>query len=138
MFFPEVALREVLPMLRVLVVDDESDTTDAMRIPLETWGFVGLTTGIGLAAVKTAAAFRPDVVLLNVGLPGMDSLLVARQIRQLGGKQPIIICINGSGQDEDHRRALEAGCDHSFVKPADLDELKAMLRVLEAGYGLNA
>jgi DNA-binding response OmpR family regulator len=138
MFFPEVVLREVLPMLRVLVVNDESDTADTNRNRLEAGAFVVLTVGSGLAAVKTAAAFRPDAVLLDMGLPGMDNLAVARQIRQLVGKQPVIICISGSGQEENRRRALEAGCDHLFVKPADPDELKAMLRVLEAGVGSNA
>ena len=119
-------------MLHILVVDDDRDTTEAMRILLKLWGFVVLTANTGAGAVKAADIFPPDVVLLDLGLPGMDGLAVARQIRQFGGKQPVIIAISSHGQDEDRRRAREAGCDHFLLKPLDPDELKTLLQALEA------
>src|SRR5262249_36557440 len=126
--FPDVALREVTPMLRVLVVGDEPDTTDSMHVLLETWGFVVLTASAGPATVKVSTTFRPDAVLLDMGLPWKEAFAAVRQIRQLGGRQPIILCISGYRQDEYRRQAFEAGCDHFFFKPVDPDELKAFLR----------
>lgn len=119
-------------MLRVLVVDDEQNTTDTMRLLLEGWGFVALPARFGAAAVKLVNHLRPDVVLLDMGLSGMDGLGVAWQIRQFGGKQPVIICLTGYRRTEDRIRAREAGCDHFLLRPLDHDELKTLLRALEA------
>jgi DNA-binding response OmpR family regulator len=118
-------------MLRILVVGDEPDTTDTIHFMLEAWGFVVLTASAGPSAVTAASAFHPDTVLLDMGLPWKEAFAATREIRQLGGKQPIIICMSGYKKDEYRRQALEAGCDHFFLKPVDLDELKAFLRTLE-------
>ena len=120
-------------MLRVLVVEDNRDTARTMSVLLEVWGHQPFVEYDGAAAVQAADRFRPDVILLDIGLPRLDGFEVARQVRRLAGKQPFIICISGYGRDEDRRRSREAGCDHHLVKPADLDLLLRMLRAIEAG-----
>jgi two-component system CheB/CheR fusion protein len=120
-------------MLCVLVVEDSPDTAETTRVLLELWGHVTLIAHDGPAAVQAADRFRPDVILLDIGLPGLDGYEVARQVRRLIGKQPVIICISGYGRDEDRRRSREAGCDYHFVKPADPDQLERLLRAIEAG-----
>jgi CheY-like chemotaxis protein len=120
-------------MLRVLVVDDDRDTAHSMRTMLKLWGHVVVTARNGATAVKAAEHFGPDVVLLDICMPGMDGYEVARQIRQLPGKQPVIICISGYARDEDGRKAREAGCDHFFAKPADPEMLQRLLQAVEAG-----
>jgi CheY-like chemotaxis protein len=74
----------------------------------------------GPAALGEAEAFRPEVVLLDIGLPRMDGYEVARRLRQHEGlKQAFVVALTGYGQDEDRRRAREAGFDVHLVKPAD-------------------
>jgi CheY-like chemotaxis protein len=130
MFVPEAALREVLPMLRVLIVEDDPDTIESTRFLLEAWGYSVLIASSGPVAVKAANASHLDVVLLDRGLPGMDGFAVAQQIRQFGGKQPVIICISGYGQDKDRRRAHDVGCDYFFLKPVDPNKLRDLLQTM--------
>jgi CheY-like chemotaxis protein len=85
-------------MLRVLVVDDDRNTTEAMRLLLQAWGHAVAAATDGAAAVRAAGAFRPDVVLLDLALGGpMDGLAVARHIRRQGGAPPIRVCVSGYG-----------------------------------------
>jgi two-component system CheB/CheR fusion protein len=120
-------------MLCVLVVDDSPATVETTRVLLELWGHVTLIARDGPAAIQAADRFRPDVMFLDIGLPRLDGYEVARQVRRLAGKQPVIICITGYGRDEDRRRSREAGCDHHFLKPADPDVLARLLQTIEAG-----
>jgi CheY-like chemotaxis protein len=115
-------------MLRVLVVDDYPDTAETMRLLLVLWGHEVLAAHDGATAFKAAEALQPDVVLLDIGLPKMDGYEVAQQIRRQSGQQPVIICISGYGRDEDRRKSREAGCDHHFLKPVDMDELQCLLQ----------
>jgi CheY-like chemotaxis protein len=69
----------------------------------------------------------PDVVLLDIGLPGMDGYEVCRRLRRLAAAQPFVVALTGYGQDEDRRRAVEAGFDDHAVKPVDLGKLTALL-----------
>ena len=127
-------MRGVRPVLRVLVVDDSRDTAQTMSALLEMWGHQPFVAYDGAAAVEAAVHCCPDVVLLDLALgPGPDGYEVARQVRRLAGKQPVIICISGYGRDEDRRRSREAGCDHHLLKPADPNELAQLLREIEAG-----
>jgi CheY-like chemotaxis protein len=74
----------------------------------------------GLEAVQSAAAFQPDLVLLDIGLPRMNGCEAARRIReQTGGKQMVLIALTGWGQEDDIRKSLEAGFDHHLTKPVD-------------------
>ena len=85
----------------------------------------------GLEAVQAAAAFRPDVVLLDIGLPKMNGYEAARHIRQQPWGRPMtLIAVTGWGQEEDRRRALEAGCDEHLTKPVDPAALEKLLAVL--------
>ena len=117
--------------MRVLVVEDHRDTADTMDTMLRLWGHVVVTAHDGSIAVRAAEHFGPDLVLLDIGLPGMDGYEVARQVRRLPGRQPVIVCISGHAQAEDRRKAREVGCDHFLAKPAEPHTLQRLLREVE-------
>jgi len=78
----------------------------------------------GVAALEMAMAYRPDVVFLDIGMPGMDGYEVARRIRALpAGGSTLLVAVTGWGQQDDIRRCFEAGFDHHLVKPLDVDKL---------------
>ena len=86
------------------------------------------TADNGPDAVKTAIAMQPDVVLLDIGLPGMDGYEVARHLRQQSSSAKAqLIAVTGYGSEEDRRQAREAGFDHHLTKPVDPDYLKGLL-----------
>src|SRR4051812_7464836 len=118
---------------RVLVVEDNLDAAVTLVDLLTLWGYEVSAVHDGLAAVAVAPQRRPDVVLLDIGLPGIDGYEVARRLRgypELGGL--LIIAVTGYGQENDRQRARDAGFNHHLVKPVDL----AVLRRLLAGAGL--
>jgi PAS domain S-box-containing protein len=113
---------------RVLVVDDSVDTARAMALLLKSWGHDVRAVHDGAAALAAAAGFRPEVVLLDIGLPGMDGYRVAAALRRLPGLDAaILIALTGYGQDGDRARSIEAGFDHHLVKPVDFDDLLALV-----------
>ena len=115
--------------LRVLVVDDNVDAADTLAELLESWGHVVRSAHDGLQGLEEAQRFEPDVVLLDIGLPRMDGLEVARRLRSRPGEpRTVLVALTGYGQAEDRARSLEAGFDHHLTKPVDLDTL---VRVLE-------
>ncbi len=82
----------------------------------------------GLEALQSAATFRPDVMLLDIGLPKLNGYEVARHVRrQPGGGHITLIALTGWGQEEDKRRATEAGFDHHMTKPVDVEALEKLL-----------
>jgi CheY-like chemotaxis protein len=84
----------------------------------------------GRQALDTLEAFKPDVVLLDIGMPGMDGYEVARRIRANAANRHIqLIALTGWGQDEDRQRSAAAGFNHHLVKPADVDQLRQLLSV---------
>lgn len=84
----------------------------------------------GHAALDGVNSFRPDVVLLDIGMPGMDGYEVARRIRANPNHRQIsLIALTGWGQDEDRQRSAAAGFNHHLVKPADIDQLRQLLTV---------
>jgi CheY-like chemotaxis protein len=86
----------------------------------------------GQAAVAEARAFLPEVVFLDIGLPGMNGYEVARAIRsRFPGQATTLVALTGWGQDDDRRRAREAGFDHHLVKPAEIDTLQQLLASLQ-------
>jgi DNA-binding response OmpR family regulator len=114
---------------RILVVDDNKDAADSLAYLLRSTGSEVRVAYDGLEAVGAAIAFNPDVVLLDIGLPKLYGYDVARKIRESKGKDVLLIAITGWGQEEDRRRAKEAGFDHHFTKPVQFD---ALLRLIAA------
>jgi CheY-like chemotaxis protein/two-component sensor histidine kinase len=115
--------------LRVLVVDDNADAATSMALLLRAAGHVTEAAHDGPAAVAAAERFRPDVVLLDIGLPGMDGYEVARRLRAAGdGRRPLLVAVTGYGGDVVRRRATEAGFDHHLVKPVDPEAVQALFR----------
>ena len=117
---------------RILVVDDNRDATEGLTLLLKTQGHVVRTAYDGVEAVEAAKAHRPEVVLLDVGLPLMNGYEVARAIRALPwGQQAELIALTGYGQAEDRRLAAEAGFDRHLVKPVQVAQLKAILASID-------
>ncbi|MDO9405895.1 MAG: response regulator [Polaromonas sp.] len=120
---------ETMNMKKILVVDDNVDAADTLEALLSMDGFDVKTVYNGIAAVETAASLRPDVVVMDIGMPGMDGYDAARQIRlQTGGDQVMLIALTGWGQTTDRARASDAGFDHHLVKPVDYDQLIRCLK----------
>jgi two-component system CheB/CheR fusion protein len=125
------------PRLRVLVVEDNDDVARSLVMLLELWGHDAKIADRAEAALEAVQTHRPAVVLMDIGLPGMDGYEVAKMLRrQEGCDTPMLVAMTGYGQDEDRRRAREAGFDLHLVKPVDpdvLQELLASLRIPHPG-----
>ncbi|MBV8234009.1 MAG: response regulator, partial [Planctomycetaceae bacterium] len=117
---------------RVLVIDDNVPACRSLALILGEWGHVVRVCHDGAEALATARDFRPEVVLLDIGLPDMDGLTVARRLRDRPEhRNTMLIAMTGLGHDEDRRRSLEAGFDDHLVKPLDLDALENLLADLD-------
>lgn len=116
-------------MARILIVDDNVDAAKILEILLQEARHETRGCKDGAACLKEAAVFRPHVVLLDIGLPGLNGYDVARAIRALPfGKTVLIIAITAYGDAADRvTSARDAGIDHYMVKPADIDRLKALI-----------
>src|SRR5262249_50697411 len=105
---------------RVLVVDDNVDAADSLTLLLRLYGHDVRTVHDGFAALEAARTFRPEIVLLDIGLPGMDGYEVARRLRNNGDGYPFVLAaISGYGQERDLARSRQAGFDQHLVKPID-------------------
>ena len=110
------------------MVDDNRDAAVSLATLLGVMGNETRTAHDGLEALAVGAAFRPDVVLLDIGMPRLNGYDTARRIRQgPWGRSAVLVALTGWGQDEDRRRSLEAGFDHHLVKPVDLSALQELL-----------
>ena len=116
---------------RILVVDDHRDSADSLSTLLSIMGHDVRTAYDGHEAIKLAAQYRPEVVLLDIRLPGKSGYDVARELRSAHDRsQLVLIAVSGYGQDEDRRRGREAGFDHHLVKPVHPEELEAIIASL--------
>jgi CheY-like chemotaxis protein len=116
------------PARRILVVDDNRDGADSLAMMLRVLGHDTRTAYDGVQAIEAAEKYRPEVVLLDIGLPRMNGYEVCRHVReQAWGEGMLIVAVTGWGQDDDRRRSREAGFDHHLVKPVDPDRLLALL-----------
>ena len=111
----------------MLVVDDNVDAAETLADLLDLWGHPVRTVRDGAAALEQAGSFLPAVVLLDIGLPGIDGYEVAQRLRRDQGYCGLLIALTGYGQDEDRRRSEEAGFDHHLTKPVDPEVLRALL-----------
>jgi len=113
---------------RILVVDDNTDAASSLAMLLQISGNEAQTANEGLEAIELAEVFRPDVVLLDIGMPQIDGLEVCRRIRaQPWGRDMLMIALTGWGQEEDRRRSKDVGFDYHLVKPVDYPTLMKLL-----------
>ena len=113
---------------RILVVDDLAASAETLMTLLEMEGFEVKIASEGMAALKIAEGFRPDVVLLDIGLPGMNGFEVAHRLRTLPeSRDALLIALTGYGEAESRMRSAQAGFDFHMVKPADVNLLLSML-----------
>jgi PAS domain S-box-containing protein len=114
--------------LRILVVDDNLDATQSLSLLLESSGHRVRTASDGNGAIRVALEFRPQVVLLDIGLPGIDGFEVARQLRHSPlHRNIVLVAVTGYGQSTDKQRSKDAGFDHHLVKPADFQKVGEIL-----------
>lgn len=115
----------------ILVVDDNVDAAMGLSRLLRTFNCDVTVAHDGISALNAFSESKPDAVLLDIGLPGMDGYEIARHIRQMAmGTPPLLVAITGYGQEEDHRRSLEAGFNHHLVKPVNLKDILTALQSL--------
>jgi CheY-like chemotaxis protein len=112
---------------RVLVVEDNPDQARTLSALLDLMGHEVRCAESGYTALEQARKLRPDVVLLDLGLPGLDGFEVARRLRQEHGQALRIIAITAYGSDNERRESSEAGCELHLVKPADPKFIESLL-----------
>jgi CheY-like chemotaxis protein len=119
---------------RVLIVDDSEDAAEALAMLLQVGGHETNTVHDGFEAVTAAERWRPDAVLLDIGLPGMNGYEVCRRIRQHPwGQRMFLVALTGWGQAEDRQKSKQAGFNTHMVKPPDYDALMKLLALLPSG-----
>jgi CheY-like chemotaxis protein len=131
MLAPAAAAVGAGPQRRILVVDDNRDALESLARLLQLIGHEVYQAPDGLQALALAAEKQPDLVMLDIGMPGMDGYEVARRIRAEPWGQPmVLVAVTGWGQESDRRRSREAGFDSHWVKPLDAQKLAALLSTL--------
>jgi len=118
--------------IRVLIVDDNSDAAETLASALRLQGMAVEVAHDGPQALKAAPDFRPNVALLDIGLPVMDGYELARRLRWAASRDPLapqltLIALTGYGEQSDRERSREAGFVHHLVKPVDLEALMALI-----------
>jgi CheY-like chemotaxis protein len=109
---------------KVLIIEDNRDAAESLRLLLGARGHEVSAAATGPQGVERARQFRPELVLCDLGLPGMSGLEVARALRaDPGTAGALLVCVSGYGQEEDRQKAREAGFDEVLVKPVDPEEL---------------
>jgi CheY-like chemotaxis protein/anti-sigma regulatory factor (Ser/Thr protein kinase) len=118
----------------ILIVEDNADARETLRMLLEISGHNVETAGDGATGLEKALALQPEIALVDIGLPGLDGYEIARRIRASRGlRQPYLVAITGYGAPEDRQRALEAGFDIHVAKPVDAETLAAILSAQSGG-----
>jgi CheY-like chemotaxis protein len=116
-------------MLNIVVVEDNDDAADILAMWLTLHGHSVSVARTGPEGLELVTALQPDVVLCDVGLPGMDGVEVCRCVRSLpSAVTPVMVALSGWNREQDRRRTQEAGFDHHLLKPVPVDELHAILR----------
>ncbi len=116
------------PGLRILVIEDNRDAANSLRMLLELYGHEVRVAYTGLEGVRSAQEDPPDIVLCDIGLPGLDGYAVADRLRHNPATAKLrLIAVTGYGGEEDRRRALESGFNFHLTKPADPSELRRLL-----------
>jgi CheY-like chemotaxis protein len=119
---------------RVLIVDDNEDAANSLAMILKLSGHETASVYTAMDALERAVSFRPDVVLLDIGLPGMNGYEVAQKMRELPGLADIrLIAVTGYGRSDDRLRARDAGFDDHLTKPVEFAVLDRALTGVRAG-----
>lgn len=122
------------PPRRVLIVDDNEDAANSLAMILKLSGHETASVYTAVDALERATEFRPDVVLLDIGLPGMDGYEVAQKMRELPGLRDIrLVAVTGYGRSDDRVRARDAGFDDHLTKPVEFAVLDRALAGVRAG-----
>lgn len=128
---------DALPSLRVLVADDNVAAAQVLALALEMLGQSTCVVHDGEAAILAAAAFRPDLAILDIGMPKLDGLALARALRADPAHAGLrLVALSGWGQPQDRALALEAGFDRHVAKPIGIEGLEAILREAASPGGL--
>ena len=112
---------------RVLVVDDSVDSAETLGELLKIWGHDVRLAHDGPAALAAARDYQPEVILLDIGLPGMDGFAVAQQLRTEGLQTGMLVALTGYGEQTDKQRSQQAGFHHHLVKPVDPEALQKLI-----------
>jgi len=116
------------PPRRVLIVDDNEDAANSLAMVLKLGGHETAAVYSAAEALTHAVSFRPDVVLLDIGLPGMSGYEVAQKLRELPGLRDVrLVAVTGYGRSDDRLRARDAGFDDHLTKPVELATLDRAL-----------
>ncbi|HLU48433.1 MAG TPA: response regulator, partial [Planctomycetota bacterium] len=116
-----------LGALRVLIVEDSSEAAESLRMLLSFWGHDSRVIHDSAAAWVACRSYRPDVVLLDIDLPGTNGLELVERLSENEVEKPYIVAITGFGDEEHRRRAMEAGCDQILLDPVGPEELERLL-----------
>jgi CheY-like chemotaxis protein len=112
---------------RIAIVEDNKDVRDLLRLKLLRLGHIVVDARDGLEGLRVVLAERPDLALVDLGLPGIDGFQLAKEVREQLGDDVILVAVSGFGQPEDKRRAIEAGFDEHLTKPADVHDIENLL-----------
>lgn len=113
---------------RLLVVEDNHDVAQMLSEVLQIYGYATCIAYDGISALELAKSFRPDVALVDIGLPAMDGYQLARRLRQMPELRTMrLFAVTGYGQLADRMRSLQAGFDRHLVKPVNLEELRRLI-----------
>jgi signal transduction histidine kinase len=124
----EAVVAQEIQTRRVLLVDDSVDAASAMSLLLETLGHEVRVAHDGFAALEAVGEFAPEVVILDIGLPGMDGFQIARALRERADTAgALLIALTGYGQASDRQHSHEAGFDRHFVKPVSFDDIERVI-----------
>jgi len=130
---PPVSAATAIVARRILIVDDSEDGAESLAMLLQFFGHETFKAYDGVQALDAAERLRPDVVLLDIGLPRLNGYEVCARIRQEPwGKDLVLVALTGWGQEEDRHRSKEAGFDAHIVKPVDHDALLKLIASLPA------
>jgi two-component system CheB/CheR fusion protein len=113
--------------MRILVADDYADGREMLAFFLERQGHAVATAADGADAIAVASTFKPDVAILDIGMPGVSGHAVARELRSQLGNAVTLVALSGLGEAADKARAADAGFDYHFTKPVDIAALSKFL-----------
>jgi len=120
--------------MRILVVDDNQDAANSVSVLLEILGATVAVAYDGKSAIESFAKQNPSVVLLDIGMPGMDGYEVARTLRsRFPERRPTIVALSGWGEEDDRRKSREAGMDQHWTKPAEIEALRKLFKAAPRG-----